>query len=291
MRKPGTKVGRFEIEKKLGEGGMASVYLAKDLTLFRTAALKVLEQNKVLRALTLNERENLKNRFVREAQTAALINHPNITQIYDANFDSDSWYIAMEYIDGDTLNGLLKNGYTFSLDEILSLLYQVASGLKYAWDKFHIIHRDINPMNIMVNEDGDIKIVDLGLAKPVVITDLTNDCSSKLTMPGTPVGTPWYMAPEQATGIEDIDHRADIYSLGATMYELCTGQRAFSGKTTFNIYKQQMMEEYQPIEQFRDDCSVDFTTLDDNMLKPDRNHRVDNYEDILNTSQTLLKEF
>jgi serine/threonine protein kinase len=95
--KPGTKVGRFEIEKKLGEGGMASVYLAKDLRLFRKAALKVLEQNKVLQALTLDQRKNLKNRFVREAQTAALINHPNITQIYDANFDSDGWYIACTF--------------------------------------------------------------------------------------------------------------------------------------------------------------------------------------------------
>ncbi len=278
----GATVGNYRIGKKLGQGGMSSVYLAEDLANQRLVAMKFLERNKVLAEDDPKVRSNMRKRFIREAKTAAQIEHPNIIAIYDTDFEAQDWFIAMEYVEGDTIRTLVDSGRFFDADEIVNILYQVVVSLQHAWDNYQIIHRDINPQNIMLNDQNEVKIVDLGLAKPMA-SDEFNNHAPKLTLPGTPLGTPYYMAPEQTVGKTDIDFRADIYGIGATIYELCTGSRAFIGKTTFGVYKAKLKKQYHPIQDVRDDIPMLLITMFNKMLEPEPENRLSDYNEVIET--------
>ena len=276
----GQTIGHFYIEEKLGEGGMGAVYLGQDLTLSRQVAIKFLNRRQFAQQGNERMRESIERRFIREAKSAAAINHPNLAQIYEANFDNDDWYIAMEYIDGASLFDQLNDGRKFSIDQIVDICRQTVSGLEFAWGKYKIIHRDIKPHNIMLTSENQVKIVDLGLAKPLE-SESEDFELPELTVVGTPVGTPQYMAPEQASGKKNIDYLADIFALGATLYELCSGQKAFNERTAPMIYMAQLQKKYRPIRELNNDLPEALIQLIDSMLEPKPEDRVSSYEDIL----------
>lgn len=276
----GATVGKYRIKKKLGEGGMSCVYLADDLANSRLVAMKFLERDKVLAEEDPEVRRNLRKRFIREANTAAKISHPNIIQVYDSDFEAQDWFIAMEFFEGTTIRQAIESGKHFSADEIVNVLYQVIESLQFAWENFQVIHRDINPQNLMIDQSNVVKIVDLGLAKPMNVKEFNNS-SHKLTLPGTPLGTPYYMAPEQTVGKTDIDYRADIYGIGATLYEVCTGKRAFMAKTTFGVYKAKLKKDFEPIKNVRNDLPEALVELFSKMLEPEPDDRVESYSAVI----------
>jgi len=199
--------GRYEILGTLGQGGMGAVCKAKDNRLGRTVAIK-----RLLPSFSSNEKAF--NRFVLEAKSLASLNHPNIVNVYDFDEDSDGHFITMEYVEGGSLADLLKAKGKLEIDEALSLFVQVCGGLAQAHEK-GIIHRDIKPANILIVNNGIPKLTDFGIAQ---ITD-----AQDMTRTGIAMGTPVYMSPEQQEDAKNVDQRADIYSLGATLYEMLTG--------------------------------------------------------------------
>jgi len=204
-----TIAGKYRLQEKLGEGGMGIVYKAKDTKLDRTVALKFLPPE-------LTRDKEAKERFIQEAKAAAALNHPHICTIYEIDEAADQTFISMEYIEGKSLKDKLESG-PLDIDEAKNIVIQVAEGLKEAHE-MGIIHGDIKPANIMLTAKGQAKITDFGLAKLSWGVDLTK--------PSTIMGTVAYMSPEQAKG-EEVDHRTDIWSLGAMLYEMLTGERPF----------------------------------------------------------------
>ncbi|MFH1227454.1 MAG: tetratricopeptide repeat protein, partial [Planctomycetota bacterium] len=212
------KFERYLIEGKLGQGGMAAVYLATDQSLNRQIALKVINSD---------DKESLE-RFQREAHAVAKLKHPNIVQIYDVGIFGSRHYFTMEYIDGVTLDKMIEASFKPSIQDIINIISQVASALDYAHQN-GIVHRDIKPSNILINKSGNAYLADFGIAKQVTGLD------KKLTVTGTTVGTPEYMSPEQTKGNnKEIDSRSDIFSLGATLYHCITSRLPFEGG---NIYE------------------------------------------------------
>ena len=210
---PGTRFGDYEILAELGAGGMGRVYRARDLTLERIVALKTLTPQ-------FGSDSGFVQRFLKEARAAARLNHPNIVQIYDFGQDGETYYLAMEYVDGHSLGAYLKRGHFSERDAIL-VIRHACRALAVAHVE-GLVHRDIKPDNLMLTSKGEVKLVDLGIAKRV-------DEDQSLTQTGQAVGTPHYISPEQIRGSKDVDARADIYSLGATLYHLVTGHTPFKG--------------------------------------------------------------
>jgi serine/threonine protein kinase/tetratricopeptide (TPR) repeat protein len=228
----GTKLGRYEIRSKIGEGGMGEVYLAEDAQLRRRVALKILPGD-------LAANQDRMRRFVQEAQAAAALNHPNVAHIYEIGEHDGAHFIAMEFIDGVTLRESIRDA---DLKKLLRYLQHVAEGLAKA-HAAGIVHRDLKPENIMVTRDGHAKILDFGLAKLIEpqghasdrgggpASEITTAVTALHSIPGMVRGTAGYMSPEQAQGrTGDVDHRSDIFSFGCILYEAVTRRKAFAGK-------------------------------------------------------------
>ena len=205
---------RYEIIQLLGEGGMSYVYKANDKQLKRTVAIKTLKPNYV-------QQEKFVERFKREAQTAANLNHPNIVQIFDWGIGDEPFFV-MEYIEGNTLTSIIAKRRTISLNDVLFIGAQVSSGLQAAHSK-GLVHRDIKPGNIMITPEGKVKVTDFG------IVSLQNE-ESDITKTGSILGTASYISPEQAQG-KPVSKESDLYSLGTVLYELITGRPPFEGDT------------------------------------------------------------
>ena len=219
MISKGQKINdRYEVRKLIGEGGMANVYLGYDTILERDVAIKVLRGD-------LADDEKFVRRFRREAQNASLLSHPNIVQIYDVGEDDGNFYIVMEYIKGQTLKQLIKKRGKLSVPETVDIISQLTDGLAHAHDSY-IIHRDIKPQNIMILEDGMVKITDFGIAMAINASDLTQTNSV--------MGSVHYLPPEQASG-KGSTIKSDIYSLGIMMYEMLAGTMPFKGETAVEI--------------------------------------------------------
>ena len=227
---------RYEIVEILGEGGMAFVYKARDKQLQRYVAIKTLKPNYV-------NQEKFVDRFRREAQTAANLNHPNIVQIFDWGID-DEPYFVMEYIEGNTLTSIISGNRTVGLNDILYIGSQVANGLKEA-HKRGLVHRDIKPGNIMITPDGKVKVTDFG------IVSLQNE-ESDITKTGAVLGTASYISPEQAQG-KPVSFESDLYSLGTVLYELIVGKPPFVGDSPIATATKHLTDKPDKLSNFRKD--------------------------------------
>jgi serine/threonine-protein kinase len=221
------RFGDFELLDRIGEGGMGAVYKARDLT-GRLVALKVLNKD-------ISGDTEFVKRFQREAKAGGALNHPNIAAAYAAGEQDGRPFLSMEFIDGESLRARLRRKGRLQEKEALAVTRGVAAGLAHA-HSHNFIHRDIKPDNVLMGNDGSVKLVDLGLAK-----SLEDD--QRLTKTGIALGTPHYISPEQARGQKEVDHRCDIYSLGATLYLLLTGQVPFEGSTNAEIMLKHLKEE------------------------------------------------
>src|SRR5215472_3826463 len=238
----GTRLGPYEIVERLGAGGMGEVYRARDTRLERTVAIKILPQE-------ISADPVRKQRFEREAKTISSLNHPNICTLHDIGWQDGVDYLVMECVEGETLAKRLEKG-PLPLEQVLKYGAQIADAL----DKAHragIVHRDLKPGNIMLTSSG-AKLLDFGLAKPVeaIASGLTLTMaaarSSPVTQEGMVVGTFQYMSPEQVEG-KEVDGRSDIFSLGAVLYEMLTGKRAFVGKSQLSVASAILEKEPAPI--------------------------------------------
>src|SRR5262249_29468160 len=238
---PGTHLGPYEIMTPLGAGGMGEVYRARDTRLERSVAIKILPEQ-------LSKDPTRKQRFEREAKTISSLNHPHICTLYDVGSQDGIDYLVMECVEGETLAKRLEKG-PLPLEQVLKYGAQIADAL----DKAHrsgVVHRDLKPGNIMLTPTG-AKLLDFGLAKQAapVLADATLTAAtprSPMTEEGTIVGTFQYMSPEQIGGNE-VDGRSDIFSLGAVLYEMVTGKRAFEGKSQLSVASAILEKEPEPI--------------------------------------------
>lgn len=226
MLSKGQKINdRYEIVKSIGEGGMANVYLANDKILDRKVAIKVLRGD-------LSADEKFVRRFQREALSVSNLSHPNIVEVYDVGEEDGQYYIVMEYIEGKTLKQLLNKRESLTLTEVIDIMTQLTDGIAHAHESY-IIHRDIKPQNIMIEDDGKIKITDFGIAMALNATQITQTNSV--------MGSVHYLPPEQASG-KGATIKGDIYSLGILMYELLTGTVPFKGDNAVEIALKHMKD-------------------------------------------------
>jgi serine/threonine-protein kinase len=228
-RKVHLEIGGFGILERLGRGGMSSVYKARDLVTGDLVALKVMPPK-------VAENASLLERFRRESRAAMLLDHPNIVKGISAGEDQGFYYLVMEYVRGRSLMRVIRQQGPLEERRALYIARQVADALNHA-HTFGLLHRDIKPDNILVHPDDFVKVTDFGLSRFVGGDD------TMLTLPGTAVGTPHYMSPEQARGESDLDIRADLYSLGATLYEMLTGDPPHTGPSIALILAQHLTEE------------------------------------------------
>ena len=221
----GTRLGRYEIRSRLGAGGMGEVFLADDTQLGRRVALKFLPAGAAAD-------EHARRRLLREARAAATLDHPHICSVYEVGEAEGLLFIAMRYVEGDTLAARLGRG-SLELRETLAIAIQVVDALGEAHAR-GVLHRDLKPANVMLNSRGDAVVMDFGLAKPSAGTALTDETgtASVLTTPGAVVGTVPYMSPEQVRG-EVLDLRSDLFSAGVLLYEMVSGRRPFDDSNSF----------------------------------------------------------
>lgn len=276
----------YIIKHRIGAGGMSSVYLGEHPTLGYPVAVKVLHHE-------LAEDDGFIARFEREAQTAASIRSHNIVGIIDFGREDDTYFIVMEYVDGCDFRALFDALQTpgrpptaFPTEVALALLEEVAYGLQAAHDK-GIIHRDIKPNNVILSRDGVVKLADFGLARDV--RRMSQVMSSDLTMPGTVLGTPSYMSPEQAAGRADLDHRTDIFSYGVMAYLMLTGEKPFPGETPTAVQESIINDPPPPLTAAR--CPLLTTELQammDKLLAKDRDKRFADMSEVLPALQRAM---
>ncbi len=235
------RIGRYKVVRELGRGAMGVVYHAVDPNIGRPVAIKTIRLGG-----KPEERERMRERLFREARAAGSLSHPGIVTIYDVEQQGETAYIAMEYVDGKTLDHLLTSSETLAPERIFSVLAQTAVALDYAHQK-GIVHRDIKPANIMIAADGTAKITDFGIAKATA--------SEQFTLTGTIVGTPHYMSPEQVQG-KPVDGRADQFSLGVIAYEILTGDKPFTGDQIHTVVFKIVAEEPPPPNRLNPTLSI-----------------------------------
>jgi non-specific serine/threonine protein kinase len=264
-------ISHYKILEKLGGGGMGLVYKAKDTKLKRTVALKFLPSE-------LTRDPETKQRFIQEAQSASLLDHPNICTIHEIDETKDGqMFICMACYEGETLNEKIKRG-SLRLDDVVNIIIQVAEGLAKAHSK-GIVHRDIKPANIFITEDRQVKILDFGLAKLAG--------QKRITRFGTAVGTATYMSPEQARG-EEVDQRTDIWSLGVVLYEMITGQLPFKGENweavLYSIFNE---EPQQPLRNIYSDVPESLQQIVQKMLKKEIQERYKDMETLITDLKSI----
>lgn len=258
----GDLISHYEVLEKIGSGGMGEVYLAEDTKLNRRVALKFLSSQ-------LAQEGDFKERFKREAQAAAALNHPNIITIHEVSEHEGRPFIAMEYVEGQSLKDVIA-GKDLSVEDILNIAIQVSDGLAKA-HQAGIVHRDIKPHNILMDKDGRARICDFGLAKAKRDT--------MLTQTGTTLGTVAYMSPEQARG-QEVDQRSDVFSLGVILYQMFTRQLPFKGEHEAAIFHSIINDQPQPLSRFNNQVSQELQRITSKALAKDKEERYQHVEDL-----------
>ena len=259
---------RYEVIRSIGEGGMANVYLGYDNILDRNVAIKVLRGD-------LSNDEKFVRRFQREALSASSLAHPNIVEMYDVGEDDGLYFIVMEYVEGKTLKQLLKKRGSLTLSEAIDIMLQLTDGMSHAHDSY-IIHRDLKPQNIMIKDDGQIKITDFGIAMALN--------STQLTQTNSVMGSVHYLPPEQASG-KGSTIKSDIYSMGIIFYELLSGSLPFRGDNAVEIALKHMRD---PLPSLREDNSSIPQSIENIILKATAKNPKNRYDDARSMHQDLL---
>ncbi len=262
----GERLDHFDVEAPIGAGGMGSVYRAHDTSLDRTVALKVLPPD--------FDEPRLLQRFKREARAQARLSHPNVVPIYFIGEDHGRHYFAMELVEGNSLDELVERREKLHWRQALELMDQVVDALEHAHQQ-DLIHRDLKPGNLLVTPDGTVKVADFGLAKPI------EEGEGQLTEEGVFLGTPAYVAPEQAKA-DDVDHRADMYALGATFFHLVAGRPVFTASTPMAIAIKQVSEPPPSLSEAAPELDIpsEFKRLLSQLLAKDPDHRFRDYAEL-----------
>ena len=258
------KIGHYKIVSELGRGGMGVVYKGYEEKLNRFVAIKVLGDH-------LAHDEQFLSRFMREARAAAGLSHPNVIPIFYIGDDDGLQYFAMEFVSGRSVQTMIRSEGRIGNPRAAQIILQAAHGLAAAHDA-GIIHRDIKPANLMVDERGVVKIADFGVALPA-------ESQTKLTVTGAMMGTPGYLSPEQCMG-ETVDHRADIYALGVTYYEMLTGRMPFNAESPFALIRQIMQEDPPDVTQLNSEVDADSKRILMRMIARDRDARYQNCHEL-----------
>jgi serine/threonine-protein kinase len=257
----------YQILGKLGKGAMATVYKARQISLDRIVAIKVLPKR-------MSENPEFVDRFYREGKAAAKLNHANIVQAIDVGESEGYHYFVMEYVDGDTVHDRLGNNKRYSESEALDIIIGIADALAHSHDR-GLIHRDVKPKNIMITKDGVAKLADMGLAREVSDTRLAQSEA------GRAYGTPYYISPEQIRGEVEIDFRADIYSLGATFYHMVTGRVPFDADTPTGVMLKHLREQLTPPDHINPELSIGSAEIIEAMMAKDRKDRYQSTQELL----------
>jgi hypothetical protein len=271
---PGSLIGGLLLRRCLGKGGMGVVYLADQLNMGRRIAVKILSPS-------MGSDQFFVKRFVHEALATAKLEHPNIVTIHDAGSDNGFHYLAMEYVDGESLASLLKREGKLSETHALETARSIATALAFAWDRHRMLHRDIKPANIMQTKFGELKLMDLGLAKSAEDPDLTAT--------GMAMGTPLYMSPEQARGEHPLDCRSDMYSLGATIYHMIAGAPPFPGNSAVEILTRHALEPPPPIREKAPEISEPCVHFLDTLLAKKREQRPATWQALIQDIDRVLQ--
>lgn len=258
---------RYQIIRSVGEGGMANVYLAYDTILDRNVAVKILRGD-------LANDEKFVRRFQREAISASSLTHPNIVEMYDVGEDDGKYFIVMEYLEGQTLKSLIKRRGALTLSEVIDIMLQLTLGLSCAHESY-IIHRDIKPQNVLILDDGTVKITDFGIAMALN--------SNELTQTNSVMGSVHYLPPEQANGT-GASIKSDIYSLGILMYELLTGKLPFKGENAVEIAIKQMKEPIPSVCEFNPEIPQSVENI---ILKAAAKNPKNRYENVMEMHEDL----
>ncbi|MFC1770049.1 serine/threonine protein kinase, partial [Nitrospirota bacterium] len=268
-------LGRYELVRELGQGAMGTVYLAKDPTINREVAIKTLQYDGVAH----DQLEEVKRRFLQEAEAAGKLSHPNIMTIYDAGDEHDMAYLAMEVLIGKDLKDYSTKETLLPMKEVMRIVAAVADALGYAHDN-GIVHRDIKPANIMLLEDGTVKVTDFGIARVV---------ESSQTQTGTVMGTPSYMSPEQVAG-KKLEGTSDIFSLGSMFYEMLSGEKPFIGDSIATIMFNITNCKFSPIKELCPDIPPCCTRIMNKMLTLDVDKRYQSGSDLANDINKCMEK-
>ena len=280
MTQPRLLGGRYELDGVVGRGGMAEVYRARDLRLDRVVAVKTLRED-------LARDQTFQARFRREAQSAASLNHPSIVAVYDTGEDNTGMshvpFIVMEFVDGRTIRDLLRDDRRLLPERALEITDGVLRALDYS-HRAGIVHRDIKPGNVMLNRQGEIKVMDFGIARAVADTQAT------MTQTAQVIGTAQYLSPEQARG-ERVDARSDLYSVGCLLYELLTGRPPFTGDSPVAIAYQHVRENPVPPSRIDPDLPPWADGIVLRAMEKDPNDRYQSAADMRSDIQRALSGF
>jgi len=261
--RPSHRIPGFQILEKLGSGAMATVFKAKQLSLDRIVAIKILPKR-------LSENPEYVERFYKEGRAAAKLNHNNIVQAIDVGEAGGYHYFVMEYVEGKTVYDDLSKGSVYSEADALDIIIQIADALQHAHER-GLIHRDVKPKNVMLTPDGVAKLADMGLAREAA------DEAAAAMEAGRAYGTPYYISPEQIRGELNIDYRADIYSLGAMFYHMVTGRVPFEAPTPSAVMHKHLKEPLIPPDHINKSLSVGVAEIVEVMMAKDRDNR---YSDV-----------
>jgi serine/threonine-protein kinase len=270
----GEQIPGFELLEKIGQGAMGTVYKARQTSMNRLVAIKVLNPRQA-------GNPDFIQRFTREAHLAAKLSHNNIVQAIDVGSAGGLYYFVMEYVPGTTIKEELESGKVYEEKEAVDIILQIAQAIQHAFRR-GLIHRDIKPANIILTLDGIAKLADLGVARE------TDDAALARSEKGLTIGTPFYIAPEQARGREDIDVRADIYSLGATLYHMVTGQYPFPGPGVEAVLLAHIKQELTPPDHINTKLSSGLGEVVEVMMAKDRHERYRHPDDLIIDLECLL---
>lgn len=273
--RPAQQFPGYQLQKKIGAGAMAVVYKAKQVSLDRTVALKVLPKR-------LSTNAEFVERFYREGKAAAALNHNNIVQAIDVGEAGGYHFFAMEYVEGNTVYDEIASGKVYKEAEVIAIIRQVAEALLHAHER-GIIHRDVKPKNIILTRDRVAKLADMGLARA------TSDVEAAMAEEGRAYGTPYYISPEQVVGKRDIDHRADIYSLGATAYHLVTGRVPFEAPTPLAVMNKHRDEPLTPPDHINTQLTAGLAATIEKMMAKNRDERYPSCRELLEDLDLLAR--